>query len=329
MTRQLFQYHPIIGYTFIPGINARVNHEAGGYLVRVNRAGFRCEHEFDRKKTDNKFRIIVLGDSFTAADGVSNKFRYTDILEGLLPNVEVYNFALPGSGTDQQYLVFREFAAELEYDLLIISSLVENIRRVASRYRLYVSSSGQTLVMAKPYYSLNDEGNLQLHHCPVPKGPIPQSEITKDQQKFVDRGGNMYAIRKIVNKLGGNTKNFIQMISRYQPLPAYDDQNNSDWLLMKAILKKLIAESKTKTILFPIPLYQHIEGTSSAEGYQARFKELSSPPEIIIHDPLHDLLNYTKKERREFRFKKDIHPTPAFHNALAESLVSIVKSIIC
>ena len=31
MTRNLFEYHPVLGYRFIPGIEARIPHEGGGY----------------------------------------------------------------------------------------------------------------------------------------------------------------------------------------------------------------------------------------------------------------------------------------------------------
>ena len=47
MNRQLFQYHPIIGYTFVPGLKTRVAHEGGGYLIKVNEAGFRANREFE------------------------------------------------------------------------------------------------------------------------------------------------------------------------------------------------------------------------------------------------------------------------------------------
>ena len=40
MNRQLFRHHDTIGYLFVPGIKARVEHEAGGYLLRTNREGF-------------------------------------------------------------------------------------------------------------------------------------------------------------------------------------------------------------------------------------------------------------------------------------------------
>src|SRR3982751_5118059 len=102
MEIQLFRYHPIIGYTFIPNLKTRIEHEGGGYLLRTNSTGFRSEREFRKKKDAAKFRVLLFGDSFTAADGVSNRNRYSDILEALVPDVEVYNFALPGTGTDQQ-----------------------------------------------------------------------------------------------------------------------------------------------------------------------------------------------------------------------------------
>ena len=34
MNRQLFQYHPIVGHQFIPGLRTREEHEGGGYLLR-------------------------------------------------------------------------------------------------------------------------------------------------------------------------------------------------------------------------------------------------------------------------------------------------------
>src|SRR5215470_562680 len=98
MSRNVFQYHPLFGYTFIPGIKARIDHEAGGYLLQTNDAGFRCQRSVQAGKPPGAFRILVFGDSFTAGDGVSNRDRYSDVLETLLPDTEVYNFGLSGTG---------------------------------------------------------------------------------------------------------------------------------------------------------------------------------------------------------------------------------------
>jgi len=95
MSRLLFEYHPLIGYRYIPGIKARVPYESGGFLIRVNSSGFRCHHEFVAAKTPGKFRVLLSGDSFTAGDGVSDGYRYGDLLEKLIPGLGVYNLAPP------------------------------------------------------------------------------------------------------------------------------------------------------------------------------------------------------------------------------------------
>ena len=155
MERQLFKYHPVIGYTFIPNLKARVNHEGGGYLIHANSNGFRCKHEFIKEKKKNTFRILFFGDSFTAGDGVSDGFRYTDLLENDLEDTEIFNFGLSGTGVDQQYLIFKEFAKDLNYDLVVIAPMLENIRRNVVRFRPHVSHTGRNLFMEKPYYKFS------------------------------------------------------------------------------------------------------------------------------------------------------------------------------
>src|SRR2546426_12153001 len=103
MLRQVFEYHPVIAYRFIPGLRARVPHEGGGYLVRVNDSGFRCNHSFVADKEPKVRRILLFGDSFTAGDGVSNEKRYGVLVEKKFANLEIYNFAMTGTGTDQHY----------------------------------------------------------------------------------------------------------------------------------------------------------------------------------------------------------------------------------
>src|SRR5215212_10148414 len=120
--RSVTQHHPAIGYTFIPGVKARVRlpNEETAYLVRANARGFRCDHEFVAEKRGGTRRALLFGDSFTAGDGVSNGKRYGDLLEQLIDGLEVYNFGLPGTETDQQYLAYQELAVGLEHDVLIL-----------------------------------------------------------------------------------------------------------------------------------------------------------------------------------------------------------------
>jgi hypothetical protein len=326
MDVQIFQYHPLIGFHFIPNLKTRIQHESGGYLLRTNNVGFRSEHDFAVEKEPGRRRVLLFGDSFTAGDGVSNKYRYGDLLETLLPDIEVYNFGLPGTGTDQHYLTFREIGSAYEHDLIVIAAQVENIRRVTARYRLSILANGEHSLIAKPYFEPGDEGTLALRNVPVPSEPVKPEDLPEEDRAFVDQGGRMLWVRKLINRVGGPAKDLVQKVSNYQPLPEYDRPDGREWTLMKTIFRQWIAECEKPVILMPIPLYQYVEETASPDNYRARFAELASLNGVTLHDPLPDYYSVPKTERRGFRFEKDIHPTPAHHRLLAKSLASAVPA---
>lgn len=325
MARQLFEYHPLIGYRFIPNLKVRIPHESGGYLVRVNETGFRSNREFTKEKPKNINRVILFGDSYTAGEGVSNQYRYSDVLERSVSNIEVYNFGLPGSGTDQQYLIYREFAKDIKHDITIIAVLVENIRRVAARYRVWNDDRGLPVLYDKPYFELAD-GEITLKNVPPRKKALHKADIPVEEQIFIDRGGRFPEIEKLVSRLG--IKDLVQSIVRYQPVPEYNRADNHAWQLMSKILEKWINNLPGKVILMPIPLYQHLEGRSDPSKYQARFDEVAKATGCFLYDPLKDLTQYSKRQRRQFRFKKDVHLTHLGHSALADCIAPVIKKMI-
>lgn len=329
MNRQLLQYHPTFGHHFVPGLKARVDHEAGGFLLRTNDQGFRCHHDFTAAKRPGVFRVLLFGDSYTAGDGVSNTHRYSDVLESLLPNLEVFNFGLSGTGTDQQYLVFREVAKDIEHDLIVVGLMVENIRRIVVQYRPWATPEGKTLFFAKPYFTF-DKDRLTQHNVPVPKEPIDEEALILVEGQ-ADRGGRLAWARKAVNQLGPSARDLVQRLSRYQPVPAYDQASDPSWLLMRAILDRWASESTAPIVVCPIPLYQHIEETASPAGYQRRLQEWVTSKvdaDISLHDPLADFQSFDKETRRGFRFEHDTHLTAAGHKVLAESLSGCLRSFM-
>jgi phospholipase/lecithinase/hemolysin len=55
---------------------------------------------------------------------------------------------------------------------------------------------------------------------------------------------------------------------------------------------------------------------------------LAREANFILHDPLDDLLAYDSQTRRDFRFKKDVHLTPAGHHAIAQSLARTLRPLV-
>ena len=324
MWNSITKYHPRIGYTFMPTVKSRIPWETGGYLVRTNAAGFRSDHEFAKERTPGKFRAILFGDSQTVGDGVPNQERYSDLLPKLVGDLEVFNFGLPGTGTDQQYLTYLD-CADVAHDLVIVGMHVENIARIAYGFRVFKDAGGDEVVYAKPYYLLED-GELALHHVPVPKAPMQSAQMSAEDQRFTARGVPLPGLRNVVKKLG--MRDLMQKITRFQPVPDYESPTNPHWLLLRKILETWIRTSKTPVLLFLVPMWPFIEESSDPSGYQAQFRELANDTGCYLHDPLPDLWKYSPAERRAFRFKVDSHFTPPAHAALAASLAPAVQRVM-
>ena len=96
---------------------------------------------------------------------------------------------------------------------------------------------------------------------------------------------------------------------------------------MRAILEQWISRSDVPVIIMPLPTYHYVEEIAQPERYQARFSELASPPRVIVHDPLSAFHAVPRGARRAYRFERDVHPTPAAHRVLAQSLADALRPI--
>lgn len=313
MNKSVFEYHPVIGYRFIPNLQARIPHESGGYLVKTNSLGFRSETEFFPQKTTNKKRILLFGDSYTAADGVSNKKRYSDLLMQLLPDTEIYNFGMPGTGTDQQYLIYKEYAKDIEHDLVMVVVLVENIRRIMVQYRYYLNEKKEKILFQKPYFELQND-DLVLKNVPVHPAQLKVEDLPDSERIKLDTGGRFPALREAINKAG--LKEWVQKVTKYQPLPEYKN-NGGEWQLMRSILMKWFSELGKPLLLIPLPLHQYIEDESDYTHIAKRFGEFRGIENLFLFDPINELRKYSLEDRRRFRFEHDEHPSPFGHEVLA------------
>ncbi len=331
MGRNIFEYHPVLGYRFIPQMTARVSHESGGYLIHCNQAGFRCDHEAAAAKPAGHFRVLLFGDSYTAGDGVSNGQRYGDRLEAALPNTEVLNFGLPGSGTDQQYLAFREFCRDMAYDLLLICPLVENLRRNITTSRITLQGTdGRYVRRPKPYFSL-EAGRLTLHNTPVPRQVEPVDNPYADVIAATSSGKS--ALRRTLSRLArpvfDRYPRFRGLVQRLRGICdpiEYEDPGHPAWLLMKAILLNWARESTAPVVLAPLPTPGHIYRHLRCDGYRARFAELASEPGLEVVDIVPGFWRLSPRQRRACQFPTDPHLTARGHQVVADALVPCVRS---
>jgi carbamoyltransferase len=204
--------------------------------------------------------------------------------------------------------------------------LVEGVRRVAAHYRLYLDDDGQPMVYAKPYFVRDGDGSLRLCNVPVPAQPIERDALPAEEHAFVDLGGRHPRLRGLVTSLG--LKSVAQRFVGFDPCPEYRDPSHPSWRTLSDILAAWSASAGAPVLLVPLPLYHHVEGLADSAPYQKCFRRLAEHLGCHFHDPLPDLVAYDAETRRGFRFRDDIHPTPAGHEALARSLAPVVARIL-
>lgn len=328
MSRNIFRYDAVVGYRFVPNLKGRVRHEGGGYLVRSNSAGFRDSKEFKKQRTPGKSRILVFGDSNTAGDGVSNGKRFSDLIEAQLDGVEVYNFGLPSSGTDQQYLAFREATQGMEYDLILLCPMVDNVRRNLQDARVIHSSlSGELACLPKPYFELEGD-TLALRNSPVPKGHRPVEDTSEPMAEVSPLRS---LARQVMTKADRNFPGLRSWSQRMRRIALPEEFNSADhpgWKLMAAILRKWTAEAQAPVVYCPIPMFDHIFGSIRSEPYRERFAELSAETGATLIDLMPALSSIPLEDRIPLRFPTDEHPTVEGHQVLANLIAQPLALIL-
>jgi hypothetical protein len=144
------QYDPELGW--VPMANYRSDD------VNTNSRGLRGLREYPDEKLPDESRIVVVGDSFTWGEDVSDSEVYTEILSSQLENTHVVNMGVQAYGTDQQYLYLKREGFHYQPDLVIVSFYWANAKRNALSIR----------DNPKPYFAV-ENGKLRLQNVPVPE----------------------------------------------------------------------------------------------------------------------------------------------------------------
>ena len=295
--RQVYAYHPVLGWWHLPRTYARLALGETYHVFETNDAAMRASRDYPRARPAGRKRVVFLGDSYTAGDGVSNGQRFTDLLEARFPGLDALNFGLNGSGTDQQLLIHETMAREYEADAYVFCLCPENIARNAySCFPSYSFRERLTVYRPKPWFELNG-GGLALRNQPVPLE------------------------KRRAEALGDWRCAFPYVPGVRDPYAVYADAEGAHWRLMKAILQRFLAQVRGKPVLLvPLPMDVHYL-ERFPPTYMARFRELDAPADgVHVVDLLPAFARVPARRRRELRFPGDPHYTPPAHAIVADAL---------
>jgi lysophospholipase L1-like esterase len=138
-------YHPTRGWALKPNIHDMKVFD--NKVLNSNSRGIRGTAEYSYNKNPSRTRILVLGDSFTFGEEVSDNETYPCNLQQLLPNTEIINLRMPGYGHDQMLIYLQEEGSKYTPDVVILGFLTPDMTRNMLMFRDY----------AKPKFILTNE----------------------------------------------------------------------------------------------------------------------------------------------------------------------------
>jgi hypothetical protein len=329
LRKKEYSYHRLIvrqdsdiGYRFLPHLYARLCHNGHTFTIQTNDQGFRSSYSFNCLD-EKTFKILALGDSYLAGDGVANNDRFSDII-GKRLGITVLNMGLPGSGTDQQLLIMEKIASHYPYNALLLAPFVRNLNRNLSSTMLFMeqaasfildSAEGHRIQINKPYFILDDAtGSLTLKNHPVPANSIVPVGVST----------GLSGIRKLLRFLRNRMLDVKYRIGLISADPEYADSNNPEWRLMKALLQRIIKHAENKPVfIVPFPRHQHIF-SGSFPHYLDRFKEFENERVSVI-----DVLPTLRTIYGKIGIKMllpDGHFTPEVNRSIADYCVPSIQS---
>lgn len=147
-------YDPLLGWRTKANI---VNGKTGDATLTTNARSIRSLKDYTYEKPAGTSRILLLGDSFTFGEDVSDEEVYASRLEHLLPSTEVINMAVHGYGTDQMLLSLQQEGIKYHPDIVILGFIGQDMDRNLLSFRGF----------AKPKYEIANR-KLLITHVPVP-----------------------------------------------------------------------------------------------------------------------------------------------------------------
>ena len=336
--RLLFSHHPVIGWWWIPHLRAMILQvsDKKPFLMRTNSIGMRSDRDYPLTRPNGRHRVVLLGDSYTAGDGVSNGLRYSDLLEQDYAGLDVMNFGLNGSGTDQQLLIYENLAKRYEADAYVFAPCVTNIaRNLNEMFPMGERGTAEIWYRPKPYFTLEGP-RLVLRNQPVP------NELISEREAFSRLGATLNVeaspmrreLRKVIppRLLRSMTESSIMKSIKSMGLGLgswYDDYASTQtqgWRLMGAILERFIQQidDSKPIIIMPIPSPEFLV-SKLPPVYLKNFLNIDGfTKNTYVLDILPNFKDLSLVDRRSCFYTYDSHYTPHGHRVVADAIAHFI-----
>ena len=164
MSKGMVAFDAELGWRLTPRWLGSHRHHDFEVSYAINRYGFRGE--FPEPRTGKRYALI--GDSFTFGIGVEDNQTFVHLLNSAEQRSDTFlNFSVPGTSTDQQYLLIKRRLAAFAPDVIVLMVYLAN--------DLFDNQLAFPLQAEhpKPFFQLTNDGRLRLMNSPVPRTRKP------------------------------------------------------------------------------------------------------------------------------------------------------------
>lgn len=310
-------YHPRFGWLGIPGARVRHCTPENDCEVEINAFGLRDDRPPPLERTPGKRRIAVLGDSFVFGQSVAEEVRFTERLTELVPDLEVANLGLPGTGTGGELLLYRELEGpHRNADVVVLGYFLEHVVRNGAHSR-----HGRP----KPWFEL-ENGELALRGVPV---PIEASDYRADDasrhpglpipfKTFLRRHSELYMLLR---------RAFAERLKRAlgtdgeDPYPEYTTDAPA-WRVTRALFAALahdVEQNGARLAVMIIPEPWHLR-PGAPDVHQRAVRAACAELDLPVLDLTPLFAAQTEAGGPRLYFANDGHWTAAGHALAAQAL---------
>lgn len=302
--------NPVRKYEYTPG---RFATGAGGFDDHsnfiINRTGFR-DHEFDQVKPAHTFRIIALGDSVTAGNGIEDYTKtYPKLLESFLNRgtsnhaVEVYNMGVGGYHMLQEIETLREAGLRFAPDLVTIGFVINDFDESVDG-GVYANLMNQ--VGREEQQVLSDTLNRSPWR-------IRNHLLSKSRLFFF----MYYRIRGLHSAFRGHVFNYQRdVLKTRNPVESGLE-----------LLSRLQQERGFKSVIFLIPAFDWRNGEYKYTAIHDRLKQAAARyPEFVVIDLLPEFIAINKNG--EGYTYDGLHPNETGHMELARLMTPHLRPML-
>lgn len=351
LINQGLQFDETYGLAFTPNVEGWNTSLRGEYstYIKINSKGLRGQ-EYEYFKADDTFRILVLGDSFTAALQIPEAETFPKLLETQLQQqfpqtkFEVINAGVVGYGTDNELAYFTHEGYRYQPDLVVLAFFVGNDITDNMRYSLYKLENGQLIsVKVPPRENIGvppwrQEGsifrntrnflyvNSRLYSVSIELltlsaiQKIPPVASLLISMGFVEitqptvNIGNIYALHHVPEEAWTMTEVLISQLN--QEIEADGSQ------LLVVILpdESEVDEEKRKEIVASQAYLQEEQGVTKFQP-TAQMADILEQQGILYLHLLPALQEYQNKTGESLYYKFDGHWVPAGHHVASQAIV--------